>query len=106
MDVKKIGKIPDGGGWRAGVVPQGSKTAQQKKARIGYDYVHSVVDDHSRLAYSEVLPDERGAPAPGFLARAAAYFAARSITWIERVVTDSAWVYEWSLREIIGLSPT
>src|SRR5213076_2797504 len=45
MDVKKIGKIPDGGGWRAHGREIG-RTSQQKKARIGYDYVHSVVDDH------------------------------------------------------------
>jgi hypothetical protein len=52
MDVKKIGKIPDGGGWRAHGRQMGS-TGAQKRARIGYDYVHSLVDDHSRLAYSE-----------------------------------------------------
>ena len=60
MDVKKIGRIPDGGGWRAHGREMGA-TAAQKKARIGFDYVHSVVDDHSRLAYSEILPDEKGA---------------------------------------------
>ena len=62
VDVKKIGKIPDGGGWRAGVIAQGGKSAKQK-ARIGYDYVHSMVDDHSRLAYSEIRPDEKAPPA-------------------------------------------
>mgnify|MGYP001941927465 FL=1 len=56
VDVKKIGKIPDGGGWKAHGRAMGSTWAK-KKARIGYDYVHSVVDDHSRLAYSEILPD-------------------------------------------------
>jgi len=59
VDVKKIGKIPDGGGWRAYGRSMGS-TAAKKKARIGYDYVHSIVDDHPRLAYSEILPDEKG----------------------------------------------
>ncbi len=66
MDVKKIGRIPDGGGWRAHGRWMGS-TASKKKTRIGYDYVHSVVDDHSRYAYSEVLPDEKGATCTTFL---------------------------------------
>ena len=74
VDVKKIGKIPDGGGWRAHGRQMG-KTGAQKRARIGYDYVHSMVDDHSRLAYSEILADEKGATCAAFLARAAAYFA-------------------------------
>jgi transposase len=67
MDVKKIGRIPDGGGWRAhgraAVNPQRNRDRTHK---IGFDYVHSLVDDHSRLAYSEVLPDEKGPPAPRF----------------------------------------
>lgn len=96
MDVKKIGKIPDGGGWRGGVVAQGSKTHQEKKARNGYDYIHSVVDDHSRLAYSEILPDEKGATCAAFLARAAAYLASHGLTHIERVMTDNAFAYRHS----------
>ncbi len=59
MDVKKIGRIPDGGGWKAHGRAK-SRSAAQRNARIGFDYVHSVVDDHSRLAYSEILPDEKG----------------------------------------------
>ena len=62
VDVKKIGRIPDGGGWKAHGRQMG-RTAAKKKARIGYDYVHSMVDDHSRLAYSEILPDEKGSAA-------------------------------------------
>jgi hypothetical protein len=58
MDVKKIGRIPAGGGWRAHGRQIG-KTFAQRKARIGFDYVHSVVDDHSRFAYSEILNDEK-----------------------------------------------
>ena len=58
MDVKKIGRIHDGGGWKAHGRSMGS-TGAKKRARIGYDYVHSVVDDHSRLAYSEILDDEQ-----------------------------------------------
>ena len=92
VDVKKIGKIPDGGGWRAHGRQMGS-TGAKRKARIGYDYVHSMVDDHSRLAYSEVLPDEQGPTCAGFIARAAAYFATFGITRIERVMTDNHWSY-------------
>jgi transposase InsO family protein len=51
MDVKKLGKIPDGGGWKAHGRNMGS-TAARKQTKVGYDYVHSLVDDHSRLAYS------------------------------------------------------
>ena len=64
MDVKKIGRIPDGGGWRAhgrGVV---GRTHQRRMIKVGFDYVHSVVDDHSRAAYSEILPDERATRPP------------------------------------------
>ena len=69
MDVKKIGRIPDGGGWRAHGREMGS-TSAKKKARIGFDYVHSVVDDHSRYAYSEILPDEKAPTTAAFFDRA------------------------------------
>jgi transposase InsO family protein len=92
VDVKKIGKIPDGGGWRAHGRALG-QTSAQKNARIGYDYVHSMVDDHSRLAYSEILPDETGATCAGFLARAATWFTDAGVTRIERVMTDNHWSY-------------
>lgn len=95
MDVKKLGRIPDGGGWRANG-RQNGQTSAQKKARIGYDFVHSLIDDHSRLAYSEVLDDEKGTTCAGFLARAAAYFAAAGITRIQRVMTDNAFAYRYS----------
>jgi transposase InsO family protein len=95
VDVKKVGKIPDGGGWRAHGRQIG-KTSTQKKARIGYDYVHSMVDDHCRLAYSEILPDEQGPTCAGFITRAAAYFATFGITRIERVLTDNHWSYRKS----------
>jgi transposase InsO family protein len=95
VDVKKIGKIPPGGGWKAHGRQMG-KTAAHKKARIGYDYVHSMVDDHSRLAYSEILPNEQGSTCAGFLLRAAAHFAAHGIERIERVITDNHWSYRRS----------
>ena len=100
MDVKKLGRIPDGGGWRAGVTPHGGKSYAQRKTKPGYDYVHSMVDDHSRLAYSEVLPDEKGPTCEAFLQRAIAYFATHGITQIERLMTDNAWAYRWSLRAV------
>lgn len=95
MDVKKLGKIPDGGGWKAH--GRAATAAQRhKREKIGYDYVHSLVDDYSRLAYSEILPDEKGETCAAFLERAAAYFAARGITRIERVMTDNAFAYRHS----------
>ena len=80
------------------------KSSAQKKAKIGYDYVHSMVDDHSRLAYSEILPDEQGPTCAGFIARAAEYFATYGITRIERVLTDNHWSYRKSrdVADVIG----
>jgi len=95
MDVKKVGRIHDGGGWRAHGREHG-QTAKQKRARIGFDCIHSVVDDHSRLAYSEVLPDEKGPTCAAFLLRAAAYFAGHGIPRIERVMTDNHFSYKLS----------
>lgn len=74
MDVKKIGRIPDGGGWRAHG-RAGREATRDRTTKIGFDFVHSLVDDHSRLAYSEVLPDEKGPTCTEFLARAITYFA-------------------------------
>jgi transposase InsO family protein len=90
VDVKKIGRIPDGGGWRV----HGRSEAVRGRG-IGYDYVHAAVDDHTRLAYAEILPDEKGATAAGFLHRAGAWFAGHKIS-IERVLTDNAFAYRKS----------
>jgi transposase InsO family protein len=92
VDVKKIGKIPDGGGWRA-LGRVATVDHRHKKVRIGYDYVHSMVDDHSRLAYSEILPDEKGPTCGAFIERAATYFAAHGIPVIQRVITDNHFSY-------------
>ena len=100
MDVKKLGRIPDGGGWRA-LGRAARETTRDRTTKLGYDYVHSLVDDHSRLAYSEILPDEKGTTCAAFLRRAATYFATHGIDRIERVMTDNAWAYRWSLREVI-----
>jgi transposase InsO family protein len=99
MDVKKIGRIPDGGGWRA-LGRAATTSDKHKRDRIGYDYLHSMIDDHSRLAYSEVLPDETGATCAAFLTRALAHFARHGITRVERLMTDNAWAYRYSLRQI------
>jgi transposase InsO family protein len=94
MDVKKIGRIPDGGGWRAHGRSMGS-TGAKKKARIGFDYVHSVVDDHSRIAYSEILDDEKAATSAAFFARALEHFASLGVR-VERLMTDNHWSYTHS----------
>jgi transposase InsO family protein len=86
VDVKKLGRIPPGGGWRAhgrGNVKHHSKT------KVGYDYVHSAIDAHSRLAYSEILPNEQGPTCAQFFERARAFFAEHAIT-IDAVLTDNA----------------
>lgn len=92
IDVKKLGRIPDGGGWRA----RGRGTRPGSARATGYDYVHSAIDDHSRLAYSEIHPDERGVTCAAFLERAAAFFASAGITRIERVMSDNAMNYRHS----------
>jgi transposase len=84
MDVKKLGKIPDGGGWRSRGQTRSNHQARVDKNPIGYDYVHSLIDDYSRLAYCEILPDEKGAACAAFLERAAAYFTAKGVPRIER----------------------
>ncbi len=99
MDVKKIGKIPVGGGWRAHG-RAATSSDKHKRVLIGYDYVHSMIDDHSRLAYSEVLNDEKGPTCAAFLERALAYFAGHGISRVERLMTDNAWAYRWSLRDV------
>ena len=91
VDVKKLGRIPPGGGWKAHGRQMGS-TAAKKKARIGFDYVHSMVDDHTRIAYSEIHNDEQGDTCAGFIQRAGAFFAGHGIP-IERVMTDNHWSY-------------
>ena len=82
-DVKKIGRIADGGGWRV------HGRAEKYRGRgIGYDFVHCLVDDYSRYAYCEILPDQTGATTAGFLARALDAFATAAIT-VERLMSDN-----------------
>ena len=92
VDVKKIGRIPGGGGWRV----HGRGSAQDRAARrqrVGYVYLHSAVDDHSRLAYTEELLDEKGATAAAFWARAVKFFRRHGIRRIKRVLTDNGACY-------------
>jgi transposase InsO family protein len=95
VDVKKLGRIPDGGGWRA-LGREATSDHRHKVDKIGFDYVHSAVDDHTRLAYSEIHHDEKGVTCAGFLTRAAVFFASVGITRIERVLTDNAFAYRHS----------
>ena len=87
IDVKKLGRIPPGGGHR--ILGRTFGTARRNKLRMGYDFIHVAVDDYSRLSYVEVHPDERGETCAGFLARAGAHFVALGIG-VEEVMTDNA----------------
>ena len=86
VDVKKLGKIPKGGGWRQ----HGRGSATPRGRGTGWDFVHVAIDDHSRVAYSEVLPDEKGATCAAFLHRAAQWFHDEHGVTIRRVLTDNA----------------
>jgi len=87
IDVKKLGRIPEGGGHRA----HGRAIARRGRG-LGYDSVHSAVDDRSRVAFSQILPDEKAATAARFLVQAAGFFAEHRVR-IERVLTDNAKAY-------------
>jgi transposase InsO family protein len=91
LDVKKLGRIPDGGGHRI----HGRAKAARGRG-IGYDYLHSAVDDRSRVAFSQILGDETGATAARFLVEAASFFANHGVQ-IERVLTDNAKAYTQSV---------
>ncbi|MFI5497408.1 IS481 family transposase, partial [Actinoplanes sp. NPDC051859] len=101
VDIKKLGNIPDGGGHRTQGRHQGAlnrtatpghRTDAAGHARLGYTYLHTAIDDHSRLAYTEILGDETKETAAGFLQRAYAWFTAQGIT-IRRVLTDNGSCY-------------
>ncbi|PZP28642.1 MAG: IS481 family transposase [Kocuria rhizophila] len=91
LDVKKVGKIPDGGGWAAH--GRGTTKAKAAKcgpgARVGYTYLHTAIDGFSRLAYTEAAEDEKAVTTIGFFSRAKVFFAAHGIEKIHRVVTDN-----------------
>lgn len=98
LDVKKVGRIPDGGGCRAhgrgSAAHKAAQRAKTKGARAGYVYLHSAIDGYSRLAYTEHLPDERALTTIGFFHRARAFFAAHGITRLVRVITDNGANYK------------
>ncbi|MEQ7849232.1 IS481 family transposase [Nocardioides kribbensis] len=105
VDVKKLGKIPDGGGWRYVGKQQGDKNRASTVARtggpknkrhqplIGTCYLHTVIDDHSRVAYVEAHDDETAATATAVLRRAVAWFAERGVT-THRVLSDNGSAYK------------
>jgi transposase InsO family protein len=97
VDIKKVGKIPTGGGWavhgRGSEQHKASKRKGQGTGKIGVAYLHSAVDDYSRLAYTEVLADEKGPTAAAFWHRAVAFYASHDITLIERCLTDNGSCY-------------
>ncbi|MCE7001224.1 IS481 family transposase [Saccharothrix sp. S26] len=87
VDVKKLGRVPDGGGWRVH-----GRSEKVRGRGIGYDYLHVAVDDHTRIAYVEALPDEKDLTCAAFLHRAVAWFRDQGVR-VLRVLTDNAKVY-------------
>jgi transposase len=101
IDVKKLGKIPPGGGWRA----LGRPGRAGHRLGLGYDYIHAAVDDYTRLGYAEILPDEKGTTCAGFWLRAAAWFATHGIT-VRQVMSDNAMNYVLSAAFAQALTAT
>jgi transposase len=98
VDVKRLGCIPDGGGWRI----HGRQHRPNRHRGQGYSFLHTALDDHSRLAYSELLTDERKETAAAFWTRAAAYFASCRIS-VRRVLTDNGNCYRsFDFRDALG----
>lgn len=89
VDVKKIGAIPPGGGWR---IHGRGNHGQNGQNRTGYRYIHTALDDRTRLVYSEILHDEQALTAAAFWQRAVQWFASQGIT-CERVITDNGSCY-------------
>uniref|UniRef100_A0AAU2JQQ2 IS481 family transposase n=1 Tax=Streptomyces sp. NBC_00049 TaxID=2903617 RepID=A0AAU2JQQ2_9ACTN len=88
VDIKKLGNIPDGGGHKV----LGRQAGRKTRRNAGYSYLHTAVDDHSRLAYSEIHADEKKETATAFWQRAHAFFPGAGIT-VERVLTDNGSCY-------------
>jgi transposase InsO family protein len=94
VDVKKIAGIPRGGGWR--VHGRGFPGDFESARKTGYRYIHSALDDRTRLVYSEIHDDEKAVTAAAFWHRAVAWFAAHGVT-CERVLTDNGSCYKSGL---------
>jgi transposase InsO family protein len=96
VDIKKLGRLREGGGWRVhgrdSASHRANDAARSRGEAAGHEFVHAAVDDHSRLAYCEVLPDEQAATAVAFWARAHTFFTRHGIT-VERVLTDNGSCY-------------
>lgn len=101
VDVKKFGNIPNGGGWRYVGRRQGEKNRSASpdklkskwgNPKLGYAFMHTIIDDHSRVAYTEVHDDETAITAVGVLHRAVAWFAERGVT-TERILSDNGGAY-------------
>lgn len=89
VDIKKLGRIPAGGGWRA----HGRANVTRLKTKpVGYAFIHAAVDGYSRTAYAEIHPDEKGVTAAGFWTRAHTWFADHGVR-VERVLTDNGACY-------------
>ena len=87
LDVKKVGKVPPGGGWR--VHGRGSpKTKRRRRKRRGYTYLHVAIDDYSRVAYVEALDDEKADTLLGFWRRAQDWFWSNNLA-VDEVLTDN-----------------
>jgi transposase InsO family protein len=105
IDVKKLGRIEGGAGKRVagkGSSPyntQRTDAAGKRRNIVGWEYVHIAVDDHSRLAYAEVLPDEKAATAIGFLNRAVAFYRRYGIS-VEWLITDNGSCYRATIHAI------
>ncbi len=103
VDVKKLGNVPDGGGWRYVGRQQGfwnrqatrdrtGITARKYHPKVGTSFVHTVIDDHSRIAYAEIHDDETAATAAAVLRHAVAWFSERGVV-VERVLSDNGGAY-------------
>jgi transposase InsO family protein len=106
IDVKKLGRIQGGAGKRVidgkrrlGYTPQRTDAAGVPRNTVGWEYVHIAIDDATRLAYVEVLPDEKAITAVGFLRRATKHFTAYGIT-VERLITDNGSPYRSTIHAI------
>lgn len=97
VDIKKLGRIPIGGGWRMHGIGTDAARASKRlgpgTGKVGYTYLHTAIDDHSRLAYTEALEDEKAVTAAAFWHRAVAFFATHDIVPIHRVLTDNGSCY-------------
>ena len=118
VDVKKYGNIPDGGGWRFVGRAQGLRNraatpgkpkSVHRNPKMGHAFVHTVIDDHSRVAYAEVHDDETAATATAVLRRAVAWFADRGVS-TQRVLSDNGSAYRSFLwRDVcaeLGIKPS